>query len=87
MRIAVCDDDERFQVQIRDLIEKISSSLDVIVDVYSDGKKLLERYDANPYDVLCLDIDMPAMDGITLAKKLRERSENERPWSRCKANY
>ena len=76
MRIAVCDDEERFQAQIRDLIEKIYNSLDVIVDVFSDGKKLLERYDANPYDVLFLDIEMPSMDGITLAKKLRERSEN-----------
>ena len=76
MRVAVCDDEELFQSQIRNLIDRIYNSMDVIVDVFSDGKKLLERFDANPYDVLFLDIEMPAMDGITLAKKLRERSEN-----------
>lgn len=76
MRIAVCDDEEKFQIPIRDMILKFYNSLDVVVDTFSDGRKLLERYDANPYDVLFLDIEMPAMDGITLAKKLRERSEN-----------
>lgn len=75
MRIAVCDDEEKFQIPIRDMILKFYNSIDVVVDTFSDGRKLLERYDANPYDVLFLDIEMPAMDGITLAKKLRERSE------------
>ncbi|MBO4750827.1 MAG: response regulator transcription factor [Lachnospiraceae bacterium] len=76
MRIAVCDDEAQFRVQIRDMIDRIYGSMDVIIDLFSDGRALLERFDANPYDVLFLDIEMPAMDGITLAKKLRERSEN-----------
>lgn len=76
MRIAICDDEEKFRVQVRDLIDKIYNSMDVIVDVFSNGHKLLERFDAAPYDILFLDIEMPAMDGITLAKKLRARSEN-----------
>ena len=76
MRIAVCDDEEQFRLQLRDAIDKIYGSIDVIIDTFSDGRKLLERFDANPYDVLFLDIEMPAMDGITLAKRLRERSEN-----------
>ena len=76
MRVAVCDDEEIFQEQIRNLIDKIYNSMDVIVDGFSEGKKLLERFDANPYDVIFLDIEMPSMDGITLAKKLRQRSEN-----------
>lgn len=76
MRIAVCDDEEKFQIPIRDMILKLYNSIDVIVDLFSDGRKLLERYDSAPYDVIFLDIEMPAMDGITLAKKLRERSED-----------
>ena len=76
MRIAVCDDEEQFRLQLRDAIDKIYGSIDVIIDTFSDGRRLLERFDANPYDVLFLDIEMPAMDGITLAKRLRERSEN-----------
>jgi two-component system response regulator LytT len=76
MRIAVCDDEEKFRVQARDLIDKIAGSMDVVVDAYSDGRKLLEAFDKRPYDLLFLDIEMPMMDGITLAKKLRERSDN-----------
>ena len=76
MRIAVCDDEATFRFQISDMIDRIYGSMDVIIDQFSDGRMLLERFDANPYDVLFLDIEMPAMDGITLAKKLRERSEN-----------
>jgi len=75
MRIAVCDDEERFRIQARDMIDKLAGSIDVVVDAYEDGKKLLQAFDANPYDVLFLDIEMPVMDGITLAKRLRERSD------------
>ncbi|MBQ9608105.1 MAG: response regulator transcription factor [Lachnospiraceae bacterium] len=74
MRIAVCDDEEKFRTQARDLIDKLAGSIDIIVDAYSDGKKLLEAFDKKPYEVVFLDIEMPSMDGITLAKKLRERS-------------
>ena len=76
MRIAVCDDEEKFRTHEKDLIDKLAGSIDVIVDSYSDGRKLLEAFDKKPYDVLFLDIEMPAMDGITLAKKLRERSDS-----------
>ena len=76
MRIAVCDDEERFRVQERTLIDKLAGSLDVIVDAFSDGELLLAAFDRKPYDVLFLDIEMPNMDGITLAKELRARSEN-----------
>lgn len=76
MRIAVCDDEEKFRMQAKEIIDKLAGSLDVIVDAYSDGRKLLEAFDKKPYDVLFLDIEMPVMDGITLAKKLRERSDS-----------
>ncbi|MCR5226049.1 MAG: LytTR family DNA-binding domain-containing protein [Eubacterium sp.] len=75
MRIAVCDDEEKFRTQAREMIDKLAGSIDVVVDAYEDGRKLLQAFDTNPYDVLFLDIEMPAMDGITLAKKLRERSD------------
>ncbi|HBZ02628.1 MAG TPA: DNA-binding response regulator [Lachnospiraceae bacterium] len=76
MRIAVCDDEEKFRTQAKEMIDKLAGSLDVIVDAYEDGRKLLDAFDKKPYDVLFLDIEMPAMDGITLAKKLRERSDS-----------
>lgn len=76
MRIAVCDDEEKFRVQAKEMIEKLTNSIDIVVDAYEDGRKLLESFERNPYDVLFLDIEMPLMDGITLAKKVRAMSEN-----------
>ena len=76
MRIAVCDDEEEFRLQEKNLIDKLSGSMDVVVDAFSDGKKLLERFDATAYDLVFLDIEMSVMDGITLAKEIRKRSED-----------
>ena len=74
MRIAVCDDEEKYRLQAKDGIDRLSQSMDVLVETFSDGKKLLEHFDKMPYEVVFLDIEMPSMDGITLAKKLREKS-------------
>ena len=71
MRIAVCDDEEVFRTQEKELIDKLAGSIDVIVDAYSDGRKLLEAFDKNPYDVLFLDIEMPGGSGLDLAFQLR----------------
>jgi two-component system response regulator LytT len=76
MRIAICDDEEKFRVQEKNLIDKVSASMDIVVDTFAEGKKLLERFDAVPYELVFLDIEMPGMDGITLAKEIRTRSES-----------
>ena len=75
MRIAVCDDEERFRSDIRGHIDKMFGSLDVIVDSFAGGKDLIARFREHPYDLVFLDIEMPGMDGITLAKELRTISD------------
>ena len=42
------------------------------------GEEALEIYDSEPngFDIALLDISMPGMDGFTLCKELRKRSEN-----------
>lgn len=76
MRIAICDDEEKFRVSEKQLIDRLCGSMDVIVDAFADGRKLIERFEKAPYEVVFLDIEMPEMDGITLAKKLREMDGN-----------
>jgi len=43
MRIAVCDDEDRFRSDIRGHIDKMFGSLDVIVDGFAGGKELLAK--------------------------------------------
>jgi two-component system response regulator LytT len=50
-------------------------NVDYNIDTFDDGNRLVESFKALPYDLLFLDIEMPAVDGITLAKSLRAISE------------
>lgn len=76
MRIAVCDDQETCRRQVKGYIENIFGSLDVIVDLYSSGGEILKGADKFSYDIIFLDIEMPGMDGISLARKLRMKDED-----------
>ena len=44
----------------------------ICVKEYTDGLQFLEEYEGN-LDVVFLDIEMPHMDGMTAARKLREK--------------
>ncbi|MBQ3052445.1 MAG: response regulator transcription factor [Clostridia bacterium] len=48
------------------------------VEEAGTGEEALEIYDNDPegFDIALLDISMPGMDGLTLCKELRKRSEN-----------
>lgn len=73
MRLAVCDDEENCRNQVKDGIEKILGGLDVVVDLYPSGRELLAGFEKFSYDIIFLDIEMPGMDGISLARKLRTK--------------
>lgn len=74
MRIAVCDDEKRFITDFISIMDKLYNSLDIVTEEFSQGDELLRSFRSCPYDIVFLDIEMPKMDGITLAKKLRELS-------------
>ncbi len=72
-RILVCEDEDT----IRDFVViNLQRSGYNVVDV-NCGEEALRVYDEQngDFDVALLDITMPGMDGFTLCKKLRERSE------------
>ncbi len=75
MRIAVCDDELRCRRQLMDALYSVSKSLDVMVSAFEDGAELLRGFEESPYDLVFLDIEMPGMDGITVARQLREMSK------------
>lgn len=75
MRIAICDDEEMYRVQLKSVLDKILVNADYEIETFADGNRLEEAYSEEPYDLVFLDIEMPAVDGITLARRLRSRSE------------
>jgi DNA-binding response OmpR family regulator len=66
--IVVVDDDQT----ILDLLSEILTSGGHRVRALSDGETALAAIDAHPPDLIILDMSMPAMDGFTLARKLRQ---------------
>ena len=75
MRIAICDDEEIYRIELKTILDKLLINVDYNIDTFDDGNRLVESFKALPYDLLFLDIEMPKVDGITLAKSLRAISE------------
>jgi DNA-binding LytR/AlgR family response regulator len=75
MRIAICDDEQQFLSDFRRITDRLYKSLDMLVDSFSDGAALLKQFRLRAYDLVFLDIEMPEMDGITLAEELRALSD------------
>jgi len=76
MRIAICDDEKRFIKDFSAIVDRFYKSLDMVVDEYLNGLDLLKGFSRFKYDIVFLDIEMPGIDGITTAKKIREINEN-----------
>ena len=75
MRIAICDDEELYRVELKTVLDKLLVNVDYDIDTFEDGNLLVKAFADRPYDLVFLDIEMPSVDGITLAKNLRARSE------------
>ena len=76
MRISVCDDEELFRIEFKNVLDKALVNVDYDIDTFSGGSSLYEAFLKSPFDLVFLDIEMPGIDGITLAKRLRAISEN-----------
>lgn len=70
MKIAICDDEIVFVNQIN---EYLWQQPDCSADLFVSPTELLAKYAAgHRYDVVFLDVLMRPMDGITLARRIRE---------------
>lgn len=75
MRIAICDDESLACAQTQKTLEEAYKSLDLLVDIYTDGRTLLESTQKLSYDLIILDIEMPELNGLETARRLRALGE------------
>ena len=76
MRIAICDDQLECQEQTLSAIKKCLQGVTARVDSFTGGITFLRAFKERAYDLVFLDIEMPEMDGITVAKNLRKLSKD-----------
>ena len=54
---------------------RILEKLDCTVDVANDGLEALEKYNANQYDLILMDCEMPVMNGYEATRLIREKEQ------------
>lgn len=74
MQVLVVEDEQR----MADLLEKTLTEEGHQVVVARDGRDGFEIARASSFDVIVLDVGLPGIDGISVARKLRE-SRNQTP--------
>lgn len=73
VNIAIVENSEKDFLELKKNLEKYSRNSDVKFEFshFSNGLIFLKNYNVE-YDIVFMDIDMPHMDGLEVAKKLRE---------------
>ena len=76
MKIIVLEDEKAVADKLCDYIGRYcsESNVPVEVQVFPDAFELLENYHADA-DILFMDIQLPVMNGMEAAKKIREKDE------------
>lgn len=73
-RIAIVEDNDTDLACVQQLLERFAKEKDIPVEsaVFRTGEQFLFSYEPI-YDIVLMDIEMPQMDGMTVARKLREQ--------------
>ena len=72
LRIAICDDDTHFLEQLYTLLMHWPGQPDQFkVDRFSNGNALIEAHAYSPYQMILIDVVMPALNGIETAREIR----------------
>lgn len=77
LTIAICDDNEDQIKELRRLLGEWSADQPFALDIdeYISAESFLFSYPDKPCDLILLDIEMKRLNGMELAKKLRDRGD------------
>ena len=77
-KIAICDDSDADRQYVLNMVNAWAAQTGhaVHTDIFSSAENFLFHYpEESDYDILLLDIEMEAMDGVTMAKQLRKSND------------
>lgn len=70
LEVLIADDEQYVAVYLKKIIEKVEDVK--VVAIAGDGKEAVKMVEKLRPQVVCLDIDMPEMNGIAVARELAE---------------
>ena len=72
MTIAICDDEQHFLVQLRELLNSCCDAADKLtIKEFGSGEELLADFSPHKFDAIILDIEMGGISGIEAAQQIR----------------
>lgn len=76
MKIAICDDSKKDREFLHEKLKEIfrSRRIAATIDVYENGEQLLKQSQRYEYTIYFLDIYMNEIDGIQVAKKIKQQN-------------
>lgn len=77
-RVAICDDCAEDSSFVHGILSRWAADREVLIqtEVFSSAEQFLFRYaEDKDWDILLLDIEMGAVDGVTMAKRVRADNE------------
>lgn len=77
-KLAICDDSEADRQYVLSMVRRWAAEAGhtVQIDAFSSAESFLFHYAGErDYDILLLDIEMDAMDGVSMAKQLRRDND------------
>jgi two-component system, sensor histidine kinase and response regulator len=61
----------------QELVKEMLEFMDIRVDLADDGEEALDLYKKNTYDVVFLDVQMPKIDGLQVAREIRKMDKTQ----------
>ena len=91
MKVLLVEDENELRKIVRKYLEKSG----YIVDEAENGKVALEKFTLVNYDIILLDLNLPLVDGIEVARRIRkksdtpidDRSEERRVGKECRSRW